>query len=128
MTQALNDDKQKDALAETWELTLYTFGQSPKSRNTLTALENICNEYIKGKCKIDVIDLQKTPQFAMEHQILAIPTIIRKNPKPIKKVIGDLSNLKQALIMLEIESTSKDANFEQVINKQAKLVFLNWEN
>jgi len=84
------------------ELRLYIAGQTPKS---ITALKNItryCREYLDGKYSIEVIDLLKNPQLAEGDQIFAIPTLVRKVPEPIRKIIGDLSNEEKVLVGLNI--------------------------
>lgn len=87
---------------ETYELRLYVAGQTPKSVTALTNLKRYCEEYLKGRYKIDVIDLLKHPQLAEGDQILAIPTLVRKVPVPIRKIIGDLSNEERVLVGLDI--------------------------
>ena len=87
---------------ESWELWLYIAGQTPKS---ILALENITKygkEHIKAKYTIEVIDLLKSPQLAENDQIFAIPTLVRKVPKPLRKIIGDLSNKEKVLMGLNI--------------------------
>jgi circadian clock protein KaiB len=89
---------------ENWEFWLYIAGQTPKS---ILALENITNyskAYLKVKYIIEVIDLLKTPQLAEDDQIFAIPTLVRKAPKPLRKIIGDLSNKEKVLLGLNIRS------------------------
>jgi circadian clock protein KaiB len=95
--------KAKPRMSEkTWELRLYTAGYSPKSLAAFTNLKRICEEHLAGKYKIEVIDLLKTPQLARGDQILAIPTLVRKLPEPMKKIIGDLSNTERVLVGLNI--------------------------
>jgi len=87
---------------EKWEFWLYIAGQTPKS---ILALENITKyseAHLKAKYIIEVIDLLKTPQLAEDDQIFAIPTLVRKVPKPLKKIIGDLSNKERVLMGLNI--------------------------
>jgi circadian clock protein KaiB len=85
-----------------WELRLYVAGYSPKSIVAFTTLKRICEEHLAGKYKIEIIDLLKTPQLARGDQILAIPTLVRKLPEPMKKIIGDLSNVERVLVGLDI--------------------------
>jgi circadian clock protein KaiB len=85
-----------------WELRLYVAGQTPKSLEAFANLKKICEKNLKGKCSIEVIDLLKNPQLAKGDQILAIPTLVRKLPQPIKKIIGDLSNTERVLVGLDI--------------------------
>jgi circadian clock protein KaiB len=88
--------------SETWELRLYVAGQTPKSIEAFANLKKICEENLKGKYHIEVIDLLKDPQLAKGDQILAIPTLVRKLPRPIKKIIGDLSNTERVLVGLDV--------------------------
>lgn len=85
-----------------YELRLYVAGQTPKSVTAFANLKRICEEHLAGEYKIEVIDLLKQPQLASGDQILAIPTLVRKLPAPIKKVIGDLSNTERVLVGLDI--------------------------
>ena len=87
-----------------WELLLFIAGQTPKS---VLALENITKyskEHLRDKYSIEVIDLLKTPQLAEEHEIFAIPTLLRKLPKPFRRIIGDLSDKEKVLVGLNIRS------------------------
>ena len=87
---------------ETWELRLYVAGQTPKSVTALTNLRRYCEEHLKGHYKLEVIDLLTHPQLAEGDQILAIPTLVRKVPEPIRKIIGDLSNEERVLVGLDV--------------------------
>ncbi len=87
---------------ETWELRLYVAGQTPKSVTALRNLQSYCETFLQGKYQIEVIDLLKHPQLAEGDQILAIPTLVRKVPEPIRKIIGDLSNQERVLVGLDI--------------------------
>lgn len=91
-----------DQKTETYELRLYVAGQTPKSVAALSNLKKYCEEFLKGRYKIEVIDLLKHPQLAEGDQILAIPTLVRKVPVPIRKIIGDLSNKERVLVGLDI--------------------------
>jgi len=84
------------------ELRLYVAGQTPKSLAALANLKKICNEHLTGRYKLHVIDLVKTPQLAQGDQILAIPTLVRNLPVPIRKIIGDLSDLEKVLVGLNL--------------------------
>ena len=84
------------------ELRLYVAGQTPKSLAALANLNKICKEYLKGRYKLQVIDLVKKPQLAQGDQILAIPTLVRKLPVPIRKIIGDLSDLERVVVGLNL--------------------------
>ncbi len=89
-------------LPETWELRLYVAGQTAKSITAFANLKKLCEEHLKGKYHIEVIDLLENPQLAKGDQILAIPTLVRKLPEPIKKIIGDLSNTERVLVGLDL--------------------------
>ena len=84
------------------ELRLYIAGQTPKSLTALTNLKRICESHLTGKYRIEVIDLVKTPQLARGDQILAIPTLVRNLPTPVRKIIGDLSNTERVLVGLDL--------------------------
>jgi circadian clock protein KaiB len=88
--------------AEMWELRLYVAGQTPKSLAAFANLKRICEEYLDGQYQIEVIDLLQNPQLAREDQILAIPTLVRKLPEPLRKIIGDLSNKERVLLGLDV--------------------------
>jgi len=87
---------------QTWELRLYIAGKTPKSVSALNNLNKYCEEYLKGKYKIEVIDLLLHPQLAEGDQIFAVPTLVRKVPVPMRKIIGDLSNEEKVLVGLNI--------------------------
>ncbi len=95
--------------AEFWNLRLYVAGQTPKSLAAFANLKKICEEHLKGKCSIEVIDLLKNPQLAQGDQILAIPTLVRKLPEPIRKIIGDLSNTERVLVGLDLRPLKKES-------------------
>ena len=90
-----------------WELRLYVAGNTAKSKLALTNLKRYCEEHLKGKYVIEVIDLLKQPQLAEGDQILAIPTLVKKVPEPIRKIIGDLSNEQKVLVGLNIRPVKK---------------------
>ena len=94
--------------AETWELRLYVAGQTPRSVAALANLRKYCDEHLPGRYKLEVIDLLLHPQLAEGDQILAIPTLVRKVPVPIRKIIGDLSNEERVLVGLDIRPISKN--------------------
>ena len=87
---------------EKWELRLYVAGKTAKSVTALNNLNKLCEEHLKGKYKIEVIDLLVHPQLAEGDQIFAIPTLVKKVPEPIRKIIGDLSNEEKVLVGLNI--------------------------
>lgn len=88
--------------AESWELRLYVAGQTAKSRAALANLRRYCETYVPGRYQLEIIDLMQHPQLAEGDQILAIPTVVRKVPAPIRKVIGDLSNEERVLVGLDL--------------------------
>lgn len=85
-----------------WDLRLYVAGQTPKSLTAFVNLKRICNDHLAGKYRIEVIDLLQQPQLAAGDQILALPTLVRKLPEPVRKIIGDLSNTERVLIGLDL--------------------------
>lgn len=87
---------------EIWELRLYVAGRTPKSIQAFENLKRICEEHLAGRYKIEVIDLLENPRLAKEDQIVAIPTLVRKLPDPIRRVIGDLSNVEKTLVGLQL--------------------------
>ncbi|WP_139922990.1 circadian clock KaiB family protein [Hymenobacter sp. DG01] len=89
---------------EIWELRLYVAGQTAKSVTALANLKSYCEQHLKGRYKLEVIDLLVHPQLAAGDQILAIPTLVRKVPAPIRKIIGDLSNQERVLVGLDIRA------------------------
>lgn len=96
--------KKKDA---EYELRLYVAGNTQKSITALKNLNKYCEEYLKGRYRLEVIDLLLKPQLAEGDQILAIPTLVRKVPVPIRKIIGDLSNEEKVLVGLDIRPITK---------------------
>lgn len=87
---------------DVWNLRLYIAGQTPKSLTALANLKKICDEHLDGKYRIEIIDLLKNPTLALGDQILAVPTLVRRLPPPLKKIIGDLSNIERVLVGLDI--------------------------
>ena len=98
----------EEGLQETWELRLYVAGQTPKSVTALANLRRYCEQHLKGRYKLEVIDLLVHPQLAEGDQILAIPTLVRKVPEPIRKIIGDLSNEERVLVGLDVRPASSN--------------------
>jgi circadian clock protein KaiB len=94
--------KEDEMKAKKWELRLYIAGKTPKSITALENLQRYCETYLKGEYRIEVIDLLAKPQLAAGDQILAIPTLVRRVPEPIRKIIGDLSNEEKVLVGLDI--------------------------
>jgi len=93
--------------SDIWELRLYVAGQTPNSVTAFANLKKICEEHLKGKYTIEVIDLLKNPQLAAGDQILAIPTLVRKLPVPLRKIIGNLSDTERVLVGLDIRPKSQ---------------------
>jgi len=91
---------------EFWDLKLYVAGQTPKSMAALANLKKLCEEHLAGRYRVEVIDLVKNPQLARSDQILAIPTLVRHLPEPMRKIIGDLSNQERVLVGLDVGSRS----------------------
>ncbi len=91
---------------KTWELRLYVAGQTSKSMAAFSNLKKLCEEHLQGKYRIEVIDLLENPALAKGDQIFAIPTLVRKLPEPIKKIIGDLSNKERVLVGLNLIPTN----------------------
>ncbi len=85
-----------------WEFYLYVAGQRPKSLKAAENLKRMCEEHLPGRYKIEVIDLLKNPRLAKEDEIVALPTLVRRMPEPMRRVIGDLSNLEKALDRFEL--------------------------
>jgi len=85
-----------------WQLRLYVAGQTPKSLEAFANLKRICETHLKGKYSIEIVDLLKNPQLAKGDQIVAVPTLVRKLPEPIKKIIGDLANEERVLVGLQV--------------------------
>jgi circadian clock protein KaiB len=105
-SEAQNDRRSRPAAApeETWEwdLRLYVAGQTPRAIAALDNLKRICEQHLAGKYRIEVVDLLKNPQLARGDQILAVPTLVRKLPEPMRKIIGDLSNEERVLVGLDL--------------------------
>jgi circadian clock protein KaiB len=100
------DRGESEGGVKTWELRLYVAGQTPKSMAAFSNLKRLCEERLQGQYSIEVIDLLENPALAKGDQILAIPTLVRKLPEPIKKIIGDLSSKERVLVGLNLISTA----------------------
>ena len=94
--------KSNSAVNDTCELRLYVAGQSAKSVTAFANLKTLCEQHLAGRYKIEVVDLLKQPQLAAGDQIVAIPTLVRKLPPPIRKIVGDLSNAERTLVGLQL--------------------------
>ena len=88
--------------AKVWQLRLYVAGQTSKSLTAFSSLKNICESHLKGRYRIEVIDLLERPQLSRGNQILAIPTLVRRLPQPVRKIIGDLSDTERVLVGLDL--------------------------
>ena len=88
-----------------WELRLYVAGQTPRSLTAFANLKKICEEHLKGRYRITVIDLLASPQLSKGDQILAVPTLVRKLPEPVRKIIGDLSDTERVLVGLDLRDS-----------------------
>jgi len=97
-----SEDMNDDSGGEPLKLTLYVAGQTPKSVNAIRNLERISAEHMGNRYKIEVVDLKANPQLAREHNIVAIPTLVRSLPVPIQKIIGDLSDTEKVLVHLQL--------------------------
>ncbi|HSE53786.1 MAG TPA: circadian clock KaiB family protein [Gemmatimonadales bacterium] len=100
---ARTSGKQKKPREKAWALRLYVAGQTPKSVAALGNLKRLCETHLAGRYRIEIIDLLKNPRLAAGDQILAVPTLVRKLPVPIKKIIGDLSNEERVLVGLDVQ-------------------------
>jgi circadian clock protein KaiB len=88
--------------AKSWQLRLYVAGQTPKSLAAFSNLRKICESHLRGRYRIEVIDLLEQPRLSKGDQILAIPTLVRKLPQPVRKIIGDLSDTQRVLVGLDL--------------------------
>ena len=96
----------QNADSDKWELRFYTVGQMPKSLAAIKNLKKVCEEHLAGRYEIEVIDLLKNPRLAKDDQIVAIPTLVRKLPDPVRKIIGDLSDTERTLVGLQLRQQS----------------------
>jgi circadian clock protein KaiB len=87
-----------------WELRLYVAGQSPKSVTAFANLKRLCEDHLAGRYTIEIVDLLEHPQLAAGDQIVAIPTLVRKLPEPLRKIVGDLSNTERTLVGLQLRT------------------------
>jgi circadian clock protein KaiB len=91
-----------------WSLRLYVAGQTPKSLTAFANLKRLCEEHLPGRYRIEVIDLVRAPQLAQGDQIVALPTLIRKLPEPVKRIIGDLSDLERVMVGMDLRPDNKN--------------------
>jgi circadian clock protein KaiB len=103
MNQVMNSVMEESVLpGSLYNLRLYVAGQTPKSITALANLKQICEEHLVGRYQIEVIDLLEHPQLAAGDQILAVPTLVRRLPEPLKRIIGNLSNMERVLVGLDL--------------------------
>jgi circadian clock protein KaiB len=102
-SRASEPNHQAPGAAVTFQLRLYVAGQTAKSLAAVANLQRICETHLAGQYRIEVVDLRKNPRLAAGDQILAVPTLVRRLPEPIKKIIGDLSNEERVLVGLDIQ-------------------------
>lgn len=91
-----------------WELRLYVAGQTSRSAAALSNLKQLCETHLKGRYRIEVVDLLVNPQLSREDQIIAVPTLVRKLPEPIRKIIGDLSSTERVLVGLQLRPSGRN--------------------
>ncbi len=96
----------KDGQSAEWELRLYVAGQTPRSITALDNLKRICEEHLAGRYRVEVIDLLEHPQLSRDDEIFALPTLVRKLPEPMRKIIGDLSDTEKVLVGLQLRPGS----------------------
>jgi circadian clock protein KaiB len=101
-SKAKNGKHKQPGKVDFWSLRLYIAGQTSRSIDALESLQTICNKHLPGKYNIEVVDLVKNPKLAAGDQILAVPTLVRRLPPPLKKIIGDLSNVDRVLVGLDL--------------------------
>jgi circadian clock protein KaiB len=108
-TSVSNEHETSETVApegQLWELRLYVAGQTPKSVRAFANLKRICDQHLAGQYRIEVIDLMENPRLAQQDQIVAIPTLVRKLPEPVRQIIGDLANTERVLVGLEVRTVS----------------------
>src|SRR5580698_7799020 len=99
-----NAKEKSNTRPDSWNLRLYVAGQTPKSLTAFSNLKRLCEEHLSGRYHIEIVDLVKQPHLAQNDQIVALPTLVRKLPEPIKRIIGDLSNLERVMLGLELKT------------------------
>ena len=108
MTQANEPTQEKPEL---WQLRLYVAGQTPKSVTAFANLKRLCEEYMPDQYRIEIVDLLQHPELAQQDQIFAIPTLVRQLPRPIRQIIGDLSNREKVIVGLDIRPIEHKKNY-----------------
>jgi circadian clock protein KaiB len=106
--QEIGDQNPGAVAGDTWDLRLYVAGQSPRSVAAFANLKRICDEHLEGRYNIEVVDLVKHPQLAAGDQIIAIPTLVRKLPQPLRKIVGDLRDTQRALVGLQLRQAEPE--------------------
>jgi circadian clock protein KaiB len=104
-TTTKNGKPKQPGSGDFWNLRLYIAGETSRSAAALRNLQSICDQHLEGKYRVEVVDLQKNPQLAAGDQILAVPTLVRRLPPPLKKIIGDLSNTERVLVGLDLRTS-----------------------
>ena len=112
--EALAPNKITVLKAAPWLLRLYVAGETQNSLTAFTNLKRICDEHLSGRYRIEVIDLAQAPHRALDDQIVALPTLIRKLPEPVKRVIGDLSNIERVLVGMDVPTKDKSGSLRSV--------------
>ena len=102
LTGAKKRSKPESTAKDLWQLRLYVAGQTPKCLKAFANLKKICEEHLAGEYQIEIVDLLVNPQLARGDQILAVPTLVRKLPEPVRKIIGDLSDTERVLVGLDL--------------------------
>lgn len=103
----VRDDIESQEDGKKWKLRLYVAGQTAKSRTAFSNLKKICEEHLAGQYEIEVVDLMENPKLARGDQIFAVPTLVRRLPPPLKKIIGDLSDTERVLVGLDIRAVGE---------------------
>ena len=106
-TKATTAIKTSESASDKWQLRLYVTDQTPRSMAALANLKEFCETHLKGRYRIKVIDLLKHPKLAMGDQILAVPTVVRKLPSPVRTLIGNLSDTERMLVGLDLRAARK---------------------
>jgi circadian clock protein KaiB len=102
----MNATPPRRAAAKEWKLRLYIAGKTPRAITAFKNLQRICEEHLAGRYHIEIIDLLETPRLAKGDQIVAVPTLVRRLPEPVRKIIGDLSNIERVLVGLDVRQRS----------------------
>ena len=106
MTESFSGGEPSSAGGEVFDLRLYVAGQTPKSVRAVENLRRVCDEHLSGRYRVEVIDLLVNPALARGDEIIAVPTLVRKLPEPIRKIIGDLSDTDRVLVGLQVRPES----------------------